>query len=223
MKIRSSALTGTPRAVLTEARGNAYLACLQAPGRCAGDTSGDASLGAAACTFCCLWPARAVPWLEAGSRARPICESMLVLVRQHLNTTSARSCSKCTSIRCTPSCANGHHCRSDADRGPSERQALNMTLLHETSKPGAARGSLVDPQGWLIVMGAYKRMPTARTPAHRCQSAPWRRATYLSPSRPCQPCRACRACPPVDPGRELSVPIAPLLRPARPALSPLLG
>ena len=89
--------------------------------------AGDASLGAAACTICCLWPARAVPWLEAGSRARPICESMLVLVRQHLNTTSARSCSnwqhQCISVVqmatvLWPSCTNGH--RAVAQQMPIE-------------------------------------------------------------------------------------------------------
>lgn len=79
--------------------------------------------------------------LRQGLQARPICEFMLVLVRQHLQYLVVQAATIC----------NQRHqyllhayiwplsCRSDADRRPSERHALNMTRLHETSKSGAAR------------------------------------------------------------------------------------
>ena len=79
--------------------------------------------------------------LRQGLQARPICEFMLVLVRQHLQYLVVQAATIC----------NRRHqyllhayiwplsCRSDADRRPSERHAFNMTRLHETSKSGAAR------------------------------------------------------------------------------------
>lgn len=62
--------------------------------------------------------------LRQGSWSRPICEESPI-GPAHLHTNTGSNAYK------WPPC-----CRSDADRRPSERQALNMTLLHETSGIG---------------------------------------------------------------------------------------